>query len=208
MEYGLGMVLSGGGSRGLAHVGVLKALGEEGIEPDCLSATSAGAIVAALYAAGYSPEEMLEFFKVKSPFKLSKFALGKPGFIDTEKVVADFLEYFPDNSFEALPKRLYLAATDIVNARLEIFTSGSVLLAMSFERAVIAPRRGCVTDVLDERGGVLYDADDPQGLEGALRVALDADLEAMGRHNGASLDRFDWERVAAATRTVYEAALR
>ena len=54
MEYRPGMVLSGGGSRGLAHIGFLKALREEGIEPDCLSATSAGAIVAALYAAGYS----------------------------------------------------------------------------------------------------------------------------------------------------------
>ena len=79
---------------------------------------------------------------------------------------------------------------------------------MSFERAVIAPRRGCVTDVLDERGGILYDADDPQGLEGALRAAMDADLEAMGRHNGRALERFDWERVAEATRDVYGATLR
>ena len=83
-----------------------------------------------------------------------------------------------------------------------------VLLAMSFGRAVIAPRRGCVIDTLDEAGGILYDADDPQGLEGALRVALDADLEAMGRHNGERLDRFDWSRVAEATRDVYGAALK
>ncbi len=104
--------------------------------------------------------------------------------------------------------QVYLRAADVVAAPfLEIFTSGSVLLAMSFERAVIAPRRGCVTDVLDERGGILYDADDPQGLEGALRVAMDADLEAMGRYNGANLARFDWARVAEATRDVYEAAL-
>ncbi len=105
--------------------------------------------------------------------------------------------------------QLYLRAADVVAAPfLEIFTSGSVLLAMSFERAVIAPRRGCVTDVLDEQGGILYDADDPQGLEGALRTAMDVDLEAMGRHNAADLSRFDWERVADATRDVYEAALK
>ncbi len=104
--------------------------------------------------------------------------------------------------------QLYLRAADVVAAPfLEIFTSGSVLLAMSFERAVIAPRRGCVTDVLDERGGVLYDADDPQGLEGALRVAMAADTEAMGRHNAGDLSRFDWSRVAEATRDAYEAAL-
>jgi glycosyltransferase involved in cell wall biosynthesis len=90
---------------------------------------------------------------------------------------------------------------------LEIFTSGSVLLAMSFERAVIAPRRGCVVDTLDDGGSVLYDVDDPQGLEGALRVAMDADLEAMGRHNGARIELFDWSRVAEATRDAYREVL-
>ena len=105
--------------------------------------------------------------------------------------------------------QLYLRAADVVAAPfLEIFTSGSVLLAMSFGRAVIAPRRGCVTDVLDEQGGILYDADDPQGLEGALRMAMGSDLEAMGRHNEADLSRFDWDRVAEATADAYGAAVK
>jgi beta-1,4-mannosyltransferase len=112
--------------------------------------------------------------------------------------------FVPDEELQ-----LYLRAADVVATPfLEIFTSGSVLLAMSFGRAVIAPRRGCVTDVLDEAGGILYDADDPQGLEGALRVALTADTDAMGRHNAGGLARFDWSRVAEATRDVYGAALR
>jgi NTE family protein len=130
MEYKLGMVLSGGGSRGLAHIGVLKALAEEGIEPDCLAASSAGAIVAALYAAGHSADEMLEFFDTKHPFRVSKLALLKPGIIDTEKVVADFLEYFPENSFEALGKKVFMAATDLVAGRVEIFTSGRLIPAI------------------------------------------------------------------------------
>lgn len=114
------------------------------------------------------------------------------------------LGFVPDEDLQ-----VYLRAADVVAAPFrEIFTSGSVLLAMSFERAVIAPRRGCVVDVLDDAGGILYDADDPQGLEWALRVAMSADLEAMGRHNSASLGRFDWQRVTTATRDVYEAALR
>ena len=130
MEYRLGMVLSGGGSRGLAHVGVLKALGEEGIEPDCLSGTSSGAIVAALYAAGYSPAEMLEFFETKHPFRASNLALRKPGFFDSEKAVGDFLEYFPDDAFEALGKKVFMTATDIVDGRLEIFSSGRLIRAV------------------------------------------------------------------------------
>lgn len=109
------------------------------------------------------------------------------------------LGFIPDDRLQ-----VYLRAADVVATPfLEIFTSGSVLLAMSFERAVIAPRRGCVVDTLDDGGALLYDTDDPQGLEGALRVAMDADLEAMGRHNGARLDLFDWSRVAEATRSVY-----
>ena len=142
MEYGLGMVLSGGGSRGLAHVGVLAALAEEGIEPDCLSATSAGAIVAALYAAGFSPAEMLEFFETKHPFRVSKLALRKPGLFDTDKVVADFLEYFPEDSFAALRKKVFMTATDIVDGRLEVFASGRLIpaiLASSSAPLVFAP---------------------------------------------------------------------
>jgi NTE family protein len=144
MEYKLGMVLSGGGSRGLAHIGVLKALGEEGIEPDCLSATSAGAIVAALYAAGYSPDEMLAFFEAKHPYRVSKLALRKPGIFDTEKAVDDFLEYFPDDSFEALGKKLFLTATDLVGGRLEFFSSGPlirVILASSSAPMIFTPTK-------------------------------------------------------------------
>jgi glycosyltransferase involved in cell wall biosynthesis len=114
------------------------------------------------------------------------------------------LGFVPDDELQ-----VYLRAADVVACPfLEIFTSGSVLLAMSFERAVIAPRRGCVTEVLDDGGGILYDADDPQGLEGALRVAMRADLSSMGHRNGQHLERFDWSQVAEATRLVYEAVLR
>jgi len=54
----VGLVLSGGGIRGVAHIGVLKALNEEKIRVDLISGTSAGSIIAGLYACGYNPEEM------------------------------------------------------------------------------------------------------------------------------------------------------
>jgi NTE family protein len=130
MQYELGLVLSGGGARGLCHVGVLRALIEEGLEPDVVSGTSAGAIVAALYAAGYSTEAMLEFFEEKNPFRVGKLALAKPGIFDIDKVMADFLEYFPDNSFEALARRIFLTATDLVVGRAEVFASGPLVPAV------------------------------------------------------------------------------
>lgn len=124
------MVLSGGGARGLAHVGVLKALGERQIEPDVVAGTSAGAIVAALYGAGYTADEILEFFENKNPFRFSKLSLAKPGFFDTDKVVADFREYFPDDSFEALDRPVFLTATDLLRGRPEIFASGPLIAAI------------------------------------------------------------------------------
>lgn len=58
----LGIALSGGGVKGAAHIGVLKALEEENIKIDCISGTSSGSIVASLYACGYSPNEILMLF--------------------------------------------------------------------------------------------------------------------------------------------------
>ena len=54
----VGVVMSGGGAKGLYHIGVLQALEESGIPIDYVSGTSMGSIIAGMYAAGYSPEEM------------------------------------------------------------------------------------------------------------------------------------------------------
>ena len=55
----IGLCLSGGGIKGAAHIGVIKALEEENIKIDCISGTSSGSIVAAMYAMGYSSNEMI-----------------------------------------------------------------------------------------------------------------------------------------------------
>ena len=126
----LGLVLSGGGARGIAHIGVIDALRSRGIEPDFIAGSSSGAIVGALAAAGHSTETMLEFFQKASPFRLSAVTVRKAGLLDTAKVVESFREYFPEDSFEALKVRLFLTATDIINARLNIFESGPLIPAI------------------------------------------------------------------------------
>lgn len=60
----LGLALSGGGAKGAAHIGVLKALEDENIKIDYISGTSSGSIVAALYACGYNPKELITFFNM------------------------------------------------------------------------------------------------------------------------------------------------
>lgn len=59
----IGLVLSGGGAKGLAHIGVLKVLEEAGIRPDIITGTSMGSIVGSLYAAGYTVEELTQINK-------------------------------------------------------------------------------------------------------------------------------------------------
>lgn len=73
----IGLVLSGGGATGIAHVGVLKALEENNIPIDFITGTSAGALVGSLYAAGYSPEE-IEAFVLSEEFQLMATGKLKP----------------------------------------------------------------------------------------------------------------------------------
>ncbi|TDT45311.1 NTE family protein [Maribacter spongiicola] len=122
-----GLVLSGGGIRGVAHIGVIKALEEHGIYATHISGTSAGAVVGALYAGGVKWEDILEFFKVIPIFHAKKFARNKPGFLDTEKFYDEFKKFFPHDSFESLPKELFITATDIIKGELKIFYKGELI---------------------------------------------------------------------------------
>ena len=122
-----GLVLSGGGIRGVAHIGVIKALEEHNIFPTHISGTSAGAIVGSLYAGGVSWSEILNFFKVIPIFHTRKYARGKPGFIDTEKFYDEFKQYLPDDNFSALKKTLFITATNIIKGKLKIFHEGELI---------------------------------------------------------------------------------
>jgi NTE family protein len=138
----IGLVLSGGGIRGIAHVGAIKALEEHGISISHISGTSAGAIVGALYAHGYNYEEMMSFFRRIQIFDIKKFAINKPGFIDSEKYYDLFNEYFPVDNFNCLKKSLTVTATDILNGKLATFSEGELikpLIASAAFPGVFAP---------------------------------------------------------------------
>ncbi len=126
-KYKWGLVLSGGGMRGAAHAGVIKALEEHGIEPGVVAGASAGAIAGSLYAGGHSWATVLELFENPAMFKWSLIGHRKAGFIDSDQFVPVFTRYFPEDSFEALKKPLYITATDIENGRSRIFSSGQLI---------------------------------------------------------------------------------
>jgi NTE family protein len=126
----MGIVLSGGGVRGMAHIGVLKALGERGINPTWISGTSVGALVGALYAAGRETGEMMAFFRETPLFRYNFFSLNKPGLLDTDRYFDVFTKYWPHNSFEALDKPLFVVATDLLAGREAVFDTGPLIPAL------------------------------------------------------------------------------
>ncbi len=134
--YKTGLVLSGGGHRGVAHAGALAAMEERGIEPDVISGVSAGAIVGAMYAANYSPRDILELFQKIKLFSVANFARRKAGFVDSEAFHKILLDYFPENSFESLSKELHVTAADLLTGATKVFSKGPLIPAILASSAV------------------------------------------------------------------------
>ncbi len=126
----VGLVLSGGGVRGLAHVGLLKALDECGISVDMISGTSAGALVGALYAAGKDNDTIRNFFKSTSLFSYHYLTIQKPGLLDTDRYYKVFRTFFPQDTFESLEKKLYVTTTNLQKGTAEVFSSGPLIQAL------------------------------------------------------------------------------
>ncbi len=156
MNSTIGLVLSGGGYRGVAHVGAIKALEEFGIVPNVISGTSAGALVGALYAANYSPDEMLTAFRNIKLFGFSRYARKQPGFVDSTSF-EDFLQqYFPENSFDSLSKKLFITATDLLSGRAKVFREGELIrpiLASAAFPGIFTPVN--ISEDLYSDGGIL-----------------------------------------------------
>ncbi|HEY0945548.1 MAG TPA: glycosyltransferase family 4 protein [Opitutaceae bacterium] len=113
--------------------------------------------------------------------------------------------FVPDDDIQ-----VYMNAADaVVFPYQAILTSGAVVLAMSFGRACVAPRLGCIPDVLNEDGAALYDRSEPDGLRGALQRILQRrdELPGMGAYNLARARQWGWNTVARETAGAYAAAL-
>ena len=126
----IGIALSGGGARGIAHLGVLKALDKMGIKPSIISGTSAGAIAGAFYAANYTIGEIVEIAKKGQFFNFSNILLRKQGLFSMKSFEGIYNEYFPSNSFSALDIPLHVTATNLLKGELEYFSSGNLSKAL------------------------------------------------------------------------------
>jgi len=129
-KYAIGLALSGGGIKCLCHVGVLKAMEEEGLKPDVLSGVSAGAVIAALYADGYSTDSILSIFE---NIKYSDFIrLEMPdGGLFTLTGFKEFLDtILRAETFEELKIPLRVVATNLEVGKSVVFDQGPLVDAL------------------------------------------------------------------------------
>jgi len=122
--YPIGISLSGGGARGIAHIGVLQALLENDICPQVVSGSSAGAIVGLFYAAGYSPSEIMDVVKKSSLFKIFSFGIGTSGLSDLSYLENLITEKISHNRFDQLSIPFYAAVSNITDGYCEYLNTG------------------------------------------------------------------------------------
>ena len=117
----IGLVLSGGGSKGVAHAGVLKFLEEVDIKPRILACCSAGSLVGSLYAVGKTPEEIKSFFHSVYFFNWRHFAFNEPGLVSS-RVFSNYLNpIFGDMTIGDLDLDLRIVATELVSGKQVVF---------------------------------------------------------------------------------------
>lgn len=132
----VGLALSGGGTRGFAHVGVIKAFNEQSIHFDCVAGTSAGSLIGAMYCAGVSCEQMIEATKgvTRKDILNSMWAIGSDA-SNIGELANRLLLY---KNFDDLSLPFAAVAVDITSGNEVVLTSGNVARAVSASCAVPA----------------------------------------------------------------------
>ena len=126
----VGLALSGGGARGLAHIGVLKVLEREGVPIDCLAGTSMGGLIAASYAVGLTPDfleqEALRMASVRRLLALVDPSLPRGGIFEGQKVYDYLVGHLGHRTFDDLRLPLALLAVDLNGGHEVILSDGPV----------------------------------------------------------------------------------
>jgi len=126
-KYQLGVAFGGGGAKAAAHCGALQALKEFDIHPDVVAGTSAGALVAVLYASGFAPADMIKIFQGMNFFKdIVSPSLPRGGLFDSKPLVQHLRKHLPYTKLEDLPIPTYVVASDLEHGRTKVFTKGEI----------------------------------------------------------------------------------
>lgn len=158
MSKKISLVLSGGGARGIAHIGVIEELKSQGFEIGSISGTSMGALVGGVYALGKMQEFKEWLFsldKVKT-FNLVDFTFSTNGFIKGDKVLSKMKDFIPDSKIEDLEISYRALAVDLNSKSEYVFSEGSIYEAIRASIAIPSILKPVsVKDMLLVDGGVL-----------------------------------------------------
>lgn len=132
MNKNVTLVLSGGGARGIAHIGVIEELEHRGYTINSIAGTSMGALIGGVYAAGKLKEfkEWAYSMDRHDIFKLIDFTLSSHGLVKGDKVLKAMMELVPDSSIEELDIKYTATAFDVAHNKEVVFTRGSLYKAI------------------------------------------------------------------------------
>ena len=122
----IGLALGGGGARGFAHVGVLRALEEQGITPAVIAGTSAGSVVAALYADGYTPRHIIRLFSELNVKELVDVTIPRDSLLKFDKFIHFLEKRLHSKRIEELKIPTFIVATDFDHGKSVAFTQGEL----------------------------------------------------------------------------------
>lgn len=155
-KYETGLVLSGGGTRGFAHLGAIAALNKLCIKPDVISGVSAGAIVGAFIAAGKKPEDVLEIFKHGWFFQYTQIHLPVDGLLKLDGLKEIIEKEIAVKTIEDLELPLHICISNLNKGRVEYRSKGplaNTVLASSSIPILFAPVKLGVFQFVD--GGLM-----------------------------------------------------
>lgn len=123
----IGLALGGGFARGLAHVGVLKVLEEEGIIPDFIAGTSVGAVIGAAYCSGVSGKELAELAAIVRFKDFARYTISRFGLCTNDRMTGFLHRILKVKTFEELQIPLAVTATDFLTGEPVVFTKGNLV---------------------------------------------------------------------------------
>lgn len=196
----VGVVLSGGGAKGLYHIGILKALEEHNIPIDYISGTSMGAIIAGLYAVGYTPDEMAEIFlsdqvklwmtgRIESSY-FFYFNRMKP----RQDMFTLNLDLKAEKNIAVFPSNL-IPSTQIDMAFNEIFASATALSERDFDNLFV-PFRCIVSDMYNKKEVVCRSGDVGQAIRASMTIPMVFQplmADSVWLYDGGIFNNFPWE---------------
>jgi NTE family protein len=167
----IGLALSGGAARGIAHIGVLKVLEENNFPIDFIAGTSMGSIIAGMYAAGMSISQMIEIARSVRWRDVSRMTPSRLGLMSSEPLEQLLRRLLPVSDFSKMRVPLAVVAADIQTGQSVVFTEGDAPRAIRISCTV----PGFFAPVKDEQGRMLVDGGLSQNLPTSIVQKMGSD---------------------------------